>query len=157
MTTTFKNELFFLKTVYDMWNSSLSQMIQVPGLTYSVVFEPLPPSITSKSAPLGGNSLGLNPSDGPLVVFLLVASWTSSHDDSIVINSGRKLVEKIDEAAEAKGLGNSFKYLNYAEGAQDPISGYGAQNKAMLQAASKKYDPQGLFQQAVPGGFKLFT
>jgi hypothetical protein len=25
-----------------------------------------------------------------------------------------------------------------------------------LQKASKKYDPQGLFQTGVPGGFKLF-
>ncbi|KAL9623351.1 MAG: hypothetical protein Q9204_007961, partial [Flavoplaca sp. TL-2023a] len=35
--------------------------------------------------------------------------------------------------------------------------GDGTQNVAKLQAAIKKYDPMGLFQIKVPGGFKLFN
>ncbi|KAL8879214.1 MAG: hypothetical protein Q9198_003133 [Flavoplaca austrocitrina] len=35
--------------------------------------------------------------------------------------------------------------------------GDGTQNVAKLQAAIKKYDPMGLFQTNVPGGFKLFN
>jgi hypothetical protein len=46
--------------------------------------------------------------------------------------------------------------MNYAAKGDDVISSYGAANKAILQKASKKYDPHGLFQTGVPGGFKLF-
>lgn len=51
---------------------------------------------------------------------------------------------------------NSFKYLNYAYKTQEPIKGYGHANVAKLKAASKKYDPAGVFQKLVPGGYKLW-
>jgi hypothetical protein len=35
------------------------------------------------------------------------------------------------------------------------IAGYGEESVSKLRATSKKYDPEGLFQKAVPGGFKL--
>lgn len=54
------------------------------------------------------------------------------------------------------GLQRKWIYLNYAERDQDPIGSYGSENVGKLQAASKKYDPTGLFQTNVPGGFKLF-
>ena len=54
------------------------------------------------------------------------------------------------------GLQRQWIYLNYANDDQDPIGSYGSANVAKLQAASKKYDPTGLFQTNVPGGFKLF-
>lgn len=47
-------------------------------------------------------------------------------------------------------------YMNYAYTSQDPIGSYGEENKAELQRVSNRYDPQGLFQKGVPGGFKLF-
>jgi hypothetical protein len=40
---------------------------------------------------------------------------------------------------------SDFVYLSYAADFQDPISSYGAANKKMLQAVSRKYDPEGLF------------
>jgi hypothetical protein len=39
---------------------------------------------------------------------------------------------------------------------QDVIGGYGEESKKRLQAASRKHDPEGLFQLGVPGVFKLF-
>lgn len=46
-------------------------------------------------------------------------------------------------------------YLNYATKDQDPISSYGAANVQKLKAASRKYDPEQVFQKLVTGGFKL--
>ena len=66
------------------------------------------------------------------------------------------LLGQIETATKAAGVFNAFKYLNYAAGSQDPISGYGAASKSNLQSVSKKYDPSGFFQTGVPGGFKLF-
>ncbi|KAK8005498.1 hypothetical protein PG990_011535 [Apiospora arundinis] len=48
-----------------------------------------------------------------------------------------------------------FVYANYAEKSQSPYKRWGADSVAKLQAASRKYDPEGVFQNRVPGGFKV--
>lgn len=47
-------------------------------------------------------------------------------------------------------------YLNYADKGQEVIRGYGEGNRKELRRVSKVYDPEGVFQKAVVGGFKLF-
>ena len=147
----------FLREVYNMWNATAQSIANVTGLIFPLTWQPLPPVITEKSAFLGGNSLGLDPSDGALVLCLTAAAWSLASDDARVTASIKELFDRIDKASMAAGLFHRFKYLNYAAPWQDPISGYGPENKARLQAVSKKYDRIGLFQIAVPGGFKLFT
>lgn len=154
-TVTFKPSLELLHTVWGIWNASFASIQSAPGIKYGLIFQPMPPAMTSKSAPLGGNSLGLDPADGPLMIVELAAVWDSAADDARIVNAMRAFVNKVDQAANKRGLGSKFVYLNYAYPGQDPIKGYGARNKARLQAVSKKYDPSGFFQTGVPGGFKL--
>ena len=45
--------------------------------------------------------------------------------------------------------------MNYAWRGQMVIDGYGEDNKRFLKEVSEKYDPDGVFQKAVVGGFKL--
>ncbi|KAK8097551.1 uncharacterized protein PG998_013037 [Apiospora kogelbergensis] len=49
-----------------------------------------------------------------------------------------------------------IKDLDYAFSFQDPTGSYGHENRIKLQDTSQKYNPKGLFQPGVPGGFKLF-
>jgi hypothetical protein len=58
-------------------------------------------------------------------------------------------------AAQTLGVDDPYLYLNYAASWQDPINSYGPASVANLQAVSRKYDPSGVFQKQVPGGFKL--
>jgi hypothetical protein len=46
--------------------------------------------------------------------------------------------------------------MNYAAPWQDPIAGYGNEVRRRMQLASAKYDPMGVFQEQVPGGFKVY-
>lgn len=140
-----------------MWNSTTQSLQNVPNLTYPLTWEPIPPAITAKTVSLGGNSLGLDPSAGALVLCVVSASWTLASDDARIIAATKDLFAQIDGASTAAGLFNRFKYLNYAADWQDPIGGYGPENKARLRAVSRKYDRAGLFQKGVPGGFKLFS
>lgn len=156
-TTTFKKDLAFLKTAYSMFNATVAQIAGIRNVTWSLTFQPIPPAITAKSAAYGGNSLGLEPADGPLVLVLLAATWSLIGDDDKVNHIARTLIDDLDQAAVAKGVFNKFKYLNYALDFQLPIDGYGLGNKVKLQSVSHKYDPHQMFQQAVPGGFKLFV
>jgi hypothetical protein len=64
---------------------------------------------------------------------------------------------KANAYASAKGKLNRYVYLNYAYKGQKPITGYGSANVAKLESISRKYDPAQIFQNQVPGGFKLAT
>jgi hypothetical protein len=156
ITTTFYNDLAMLTSSYQLWNATIPTLAVVPGIQYSITYQPIPPAMTSKSAPLGGNSLGLESLDRALVLVLLTAAWEDLSNDVLVETTTRDLINKIDARARATGQYYRFKYLNYAYSGQDIFDGYGAANKAKLRATSRKYDHFGIFQNAVPGGFKLF-
>ncbi|KAL9058179.1 MAG: hypothetical protein Q9162_001903 [Coniocarpon cinnabarinum] len=156
ITTSFQEDLGLLQSAFDIWNQTVDQVRRVSGIAFTVSFQPLPPIITSKSGPLGGNSLGLSPEEN-LVNALLSVSWSNASDNDFIEQTVSGFIQSLDEEAKSRDLYNSFKYLNYANKNQDPIGGYGAQIKADLQAVSHKYDPDALFQQGLPGGFKLFT
>lgn len=139
-----------------MFNASLQPIHKVPGLVYSLTYQPIPAAATSKAASTGGNALGVSATNQSLVVCLLSVSWTSSSDDAQIAAASDTFLEGTVTAAKADGLWNPWIYLNYAGEAQDPIEGYGPTNQAKLRAASEKYDPDGFFQFNVPGGYKLF-
>ena len=101
--------------------------------------------------------LGLDPSDPPLVLYLLTATWNNAADDNLAQTTAKQVIDDVETTAEQKGLYSAYKYLNYADGTQNVIDGYGSANKAKLEAASKKYDPNGVFQKQVTGGFKVFA
>lgn len=49
----------------------------------------------------------------------------------------------------------NFRYLNYSDISQDPLRTYGESNVKQMQKVAIKYDPTGIFQRRVPGGFKI--
>jgi hypothetical protein len=64
-------------------------------------------------------------------------------------------IDELNEFAKSKGADNPFIYLDYAYKTQDPLTGYGEKNLEHMRKVSAKYDPEGVFQTMVPGGFKL--
>lgn len=87
---------------------------------------------------------------------MITASYLNPSDDAAVLAAVTKFYAAADSLAASNGKLNAYKYLNYAYKTQSPIVGYGAANVAKLRAASKKYDPAGVFQTLVPGGWKLW-
>ncbi len=87
---------------------------------------------------------------------VVTASFTNKADDDTVQRGMQAIVDQHEDILRRKGLYIPYRYLNYADKSQDPIGSYGQAIKARLQAVSRKYDPHGLFQTGVPGGFKLF-
>lgn len=155
VTGTYGNSAKMMSNIFDIANRTV-QALSVPNLAYSLSFQPMPTAITSKAASLGGNSLGLSAADGNLFNLLLTVSWDDIADDAAIEQHAKNLFQQSEDEAKKLGLFNKYLYLNYAASWQDPFSGYGAAVKAKLQAVSKKYDPQGMFQKQVSGGFKLF-
>lgn len=156
MTATYANSAKMMSNIFDIANSTVQDLLDVPELVFSLSFQPMPTEITSKAKSRGGNSLGLSGAEGNLFNFLLNVSWNSQADDERIYSQAKALFDKAECVAKELGVYNEYVYLNYAAPWQDPITGYGAASKAYLQAVSKKYDPKGIFQTQVPGGFKLF-
>lgn len=155
MTTTFALDLSLLNEVSEAFKATIEPLKAVPGLIYSLSFQGFSKSLLSESASRGGNSLGLSPEGGPLVLMLLFSSWESSADDDLVIGTQRTLIKNVDALAGNKGKSSAYRFAPYAYVGQDVFSGYGDDVGAKLKAASLTYDPDGFFQKGVPGGFKL--
>lgn len=155
MSTTVKADTNILEYAVETFRTSLGKLKGVENLLFSITLEPLPVAISEQSVARGGNSLGLKDTDGPLVVILFYTSWDNPSDDKEVFQINKKALEDIDNEAQSKGVSVSYRYLNYAFPHQDPISSYGPESKAHLRAVSAKYDPDGFFQTAGAGPFKL--
>ncbi|MCJ1324768.1 hypothetical protein MMC10_001430 [Thelotrema lepadinum] len=144
-----------MSQMFDVMNETLYNFNVPEGVTWSIAFEPLPTAITKYGKEKGGNSLGTSPADGNAFIVLISPLWPSSASNEAVAEIARGLGSKINALAQSMGLLHRFEYLNYADSSQDPIASYGAKNVARLRATSGKYDPRGVFQKQVPGGFKL--
>ncbi|MCJ1443024.1 MAG: hypothetical protein MMC23_003521 [Stictis urceolatum] len=144
-----------LKAIVDIAQDVLGGFEPEGGVFWAMAFEPLPTKITQWGDRNGGNVLGTEPTDGDAFVVLVSPFWTNSAISSDVHATASKFVGEVDAQLGKKGLVHKFQYANYADPSQDPIGSYGATNVKRLRDASKKYDPKGLFQKQVPGGFKL--
>lgn len=135
--------------------TSMIMTSKVPGLDFTLSYQPWPQTITSHGPANGGNALGLDASDGDLTNIDITLYWDRAEDDDIIYTELKKLIAAGEKKAKKVGLWNQYLYLNYAEKWQKPIRGYGEASVSMLSRISRKFDPTRTFQLAVVGGFKL--
>jgi hypothetical protein len=154
--TTVKADTPTLMAAYETYVNAVRPLMDAEGLTTSLTLQAYPRSLLDKSAAAGGNSLGLDPATGPLMSILILSFWQAEKDDDRIQSAFKAAIEAIDRDAMERGTAVPFKYMNYSGPFQDPIGSYGNDSKTKMQACSKKYDPEGLFQKGVPGGWKLF-
>ncbi len=136
--------------LFNMWETGTQALLDVEGLQLVLFIQPQP--VTN-----GTNSLGLPPGEKDIVISTMTAAYTRREDDARVLRGMQAITEQHEQLLRRNGFLIPFQYLDYADKSQDPIRSYGPQIKARLQEVSRKYDPTGVFQHQVPGGFKLFT
>ena len=88
-------------------------------------------------------------------VFQINLAWQRPQDDGLFDSVGQGMVDQLDAYARSIGAHNDYIYLDYAYETQNPLASYGPENLAKIRAAAAKYDPQGVFQYMVPGGYKI--
>ncbi|KAL5419943.1 hypothetical protein PMIN03_000161 [Paraphaeosphaeria minitans] len=143
----------FMKQVYKLVDDAAKDLFLALGLALTMAFQPLPHVLYSQGE--DENVLGLGRFDDDLINLLFTVIWPNPLNNQMVYNRMRILENALIALAKDKGVYNEWVYLNYASQWQNPITGYGASEVAFLKSVSKQYDPQGIFQKAVPGGFKL--
>ena len=158
-TMTMKNNAAFMETVFQLGNSTVRKFADAEGLQFMVNFQPLPQTIIKHAETNGGNALGLDDEDGDLVIMHVLVNWMNEKDDENIYLEVWNMIEKVKAQAKSNGLWNEFEYLNYGMTfknlTQKVIESYGTESLEMMRAVSTEYDPTGLFQRAVRGGFKL--
>ena len=89
-------------------------------------------------------------------MFNTAFQWSDKAHDAQQVAARDAVISESLEAGKATGLPSRFIYQNYASRDQDVSSGYGVENLKRLREVSRKYDPEGVFQQLQPGHFKLY-
>jgi FAD/FMN-containing dehydrogenase len=139
---------------FNAWNKSTTAFTGTSVLQARLYMEPYP-QVTYQKAKAGTNVLGLSGDRGALVVVGVAVAWSNASDDALMNRFAQTVVADIDAAAKRLSQHYEYKYLNYASPWQEVIQSYGARNVEKMRNVSKKYDPRGIFQKKVPGGFKL--
>lgn len=89
------------------------------------------------------------------MVLLFTGVWPDSTQGASIRSKAAEVMASIDSAAAKMGLLHRFRYANYANADQKPLQSYGEGNVGLLHRVAGRYDPDGVFQKLVPGGFKL--
>ncbi|KAL4935542.1 hypothetical protein BDV06DRAFT_217352 [Aspergillus oleicola] len=151
-TTTFGLSPDILPKVHAIWLEFASKL-QIPDVLAVLTLQALPPMTETST-----NSLGFAPGSHPEkdhVLCLFSNYWSRSEHSARIERATQDVIAAIDELTGREELGAQYRYINYAAKWQDPITSYGKDVVEKLWRVSRKYDPQGVFQVKVPGGFKL--
>jgi hypothetical protein len=157
-TTSFHVSPTIVQKVHALWKSLVPEICET--YTYAnpsaeLTFQALPPPPSNPSTP---NSLGFSANEAHVnnLVFLQIVFTFDGAEAAVGLDKGLKdLIEVVEELTQEEGVYHPYKYLNFAAWFQDPLGSYGKEQKKILKAVSRKYDPTGVFQKQVPGGFKL--
>ncbi|KAK6209292.1 hypothetical protein LQW54_006396 [Pestalotiopsis sp. IQ-011] len=158
-TLTIKNDIRIMQTAVEVHESlvnDLKAFIPDGDFVTQCLFQPLPTTFAQRSLEQGGNVMGLerNKSDGLLFQLNAMVKTVQQHEFAHPkVKSGTQAIKEF--AAIIEGGLLDWIYLNYADGSQDPLGSYGAENVKFMNDVAARYDPKKVFQVLCPGGFKL--
>jgi hypothetical protein len=138
-----------------MANVTLRDVVNVTGMSFSLSFVPVPTAMTDESLRRGSNMLGLTPQDGNLLIWVAQYSWTNKEDDVAIASALGRFHTMALTYTNVARKSFPFVYLNVAGAGQSPFMSYGSASLQWLRRASQKFDPSGVFQKVVRGGFKI--
>ncbi|RYP15769.1 hypothetical protein DL765_005495 [Monosporascus sp. GIB2] len=141
--------------VFEQFVDHLKTVIPDGNFTHYMVLQPLPASFAKHSVAHGGNVLGLDRVHEDCILFVAILEVATPQLIETVYPSFKAAVEEVESYAKSVDGNIEFRYLNYCDSSQDPLGSYGRENVKKMRDAAAKYDPDGIFQKRVPGGFKI--
>ncbi|KAF5620757.1 nicotine oxidase [Fusarium tjaetaba] len=161
-TSSFKPNAELLNYVvekYDELNQALEALMPSAEseLNTLCMFQPITKSIAEKGVKNGGNVMGLDKytEDGDGIMFLLTWAAKGEASEEAAFPLLKAYMDDIETKAKEMDAWWAWKFINYAHLTQDPLATIGDEALAKLRAASKKYDPQGVFQKLRSSGVKI--
>ncbi|KAF2497905.1 FAD-binding domain-containing protein [Lophium mytilinum] len=123
------------------------------SISLAFTFQPIGPSAVKKGNKHGGNCLNISPERQSWLAIL--CQWTDDADDNLARNKLRELVAGIESLAKARGKLLDFQFMNDASYTQSPLRSYGVESLESLQAGSRKWDSESVFQRLQCSGFLM--
>ena len=160
MTGTTTNDIRIMTFMHDKFDEYVDKMkAAAPDSKFSVLvqFQPVTQSMVKHGRENGGNVLGLESvvAKSPALMWLIAVTVDTEQNQEKIDPLTREFKADVEAYASEIGIGYPWVYLNYARGGQDPLSHYGDGNVELIRKASKKYDPDGMFQRLRRSGFKI--
>ncbi|OJD36055.1 fad binding domain-containing protein [Diplodia corticola] len=123
----------------------------ITGLAYNIISkEFILGGITD-----GGDPMGLDPNAAPYLWVEESITWTHAEDDDTVQAFYEAVNKNITTQLEPLGVLHDFLYMNDVNKAQDVFAGYPKSSVELLKLIRDKYDPDMVFTEQMPGGFKV--
>lgn len=144
-----------MKDLHKIWLHTLEPLRPLQGFIFSFGYFPLTKALLTNSKKAGDNAKDIDPADGPLFVVLINPTWDLQEDDDQVYTAVEDLLQKFKGVASDRGLLHRYVFTNYGYWKEDVLAGYGERSVARMREVSREFDPKGVFQEAVPGGFKI--
>ncbi|KAL4997409.1 hypothetical protein BDV10DRAFT_169589 [Aspergillus recurvatus] len=158
-TATFKADARIILKSASVFETLISTFkTQVPNSNFytQMVLQPLPVSFGAHSTARGGNMMGLDRiKDDCILLVWAVEVDTPELNANVAGPALKNAIEEIEAYARSEDRDVAFRYLNYCDREQDPLGSYGEENVRHMRQVASKFDPEGIFQTRVPGGFKL--
>jgi FAD/FMN-containing dehydrogenase len=155
-TATFVLDSSLAEQLVYIWQEELETIQhRVTGIVPVLTFQIVTARMMQYMKKYGGNALGLDGTQGPLMIVTPSAMWTDSTHDDEVLKAYANWLSRATARAQEMGLRHRYLYTNYASQFQNPMAGYGTKNLERLKSIARKYDPEGVFQSLQPGYFKL--
>ncbi|KAJ5113447.1 hypothetical protein N7456_001981 [Penicillium angulare] len=155
-TATFRLSYSLAQEITDFWVQEIDPIKRhVAGIVPVLTFQIITTTMMQHMADAGGNALGLEKEEAPLMLVTPSAMWTNVADDEMILTAYATWLARSTARAKELGLDHQYLYMNYASQFQDPIRGYGEANVARLKQIARIYDPTEVFQRLQPGYFKL--
>ncbi|KAL8708934.1 MAG: hypothetical protein Q9220_006266 [cf. Caloplaca sp. 1 TL-2023] len=154
-TATFKNSADLQDKILELFQKEMEGIKDAVGILPALVMQPITKPMIKLFGKRGGNALGIEEGDGPLILMNLAIMWTSKSDDDRIIAAADRVINGSVKMAKDMRLDYKYIYQNYASLKQSVFAGYGPDNQQRLIRISKQYDPDQIFQNLQPGYFKL--
>ncbi|CAK1358537.1 Bifunctional solanapyrone synthase [Cercospora beticola] len=157
-TLTFKSDIRVLQRAHESFLKVIDELNgRMNGGYFQAwtLYQPIPTIFAKHGLEKGGNVMGLDRYDDTLIMYETYFRWKETENDQVIEEQSKWLRDDIQSFAASVGADVDWLYLNYADKDQKALEGYGAENVAKIRAAAQLYDPQGVFQNMVPGGFKI--
>lgn len=154
-TISFGNSAFMMEEFFQLANHTIQPFLALPGFQLSMSFQPLPTVMSERRGAV--DSLGPIQTEGDMffIHWALAVDDTGRDIDKTLQSAVRALFREAERRAADLGLRRDFLPLTYADVWQDPLGRRSEGTVEQMWKASEKYDPKGMFQSQVPGGFKL--
>jgi hypothetical protein len=154
VSTTYYVDLPLLRQSLQLYETSCDKVRNCAGIVWSLTFQTIPPTVISKSPFLQAVISTLPESPTTIIIAQITGTWKNDEDTTAVEAAAVQFIEDVEKLTKAENMQTGYTYLNYAHEGQK-VFGEGRRLEE-LRSVSRRYDPDGIFQRCVPGGFKLW-